>query len=200
MLNHFGDAWSELSATFLEASKSPSPRLYYDGPEIRILPQRADWKRQFAALLVVEKDEWSLAPLRVPALLVLHAAPPGDSGSGSGSSSGEDDMDVNEDDKDKDDKDKDDKDEDDEEDDDENKHGDEAEEEQDSDDVIDITTSESDGEDSSSLSSMESDSPEVPTTARGAPFTRPSLKWRHPSPASTPSKSPSSSHPAKRPH
>lgn len=183
VLNHFGQGWAELSATFLEVKKNPSPRLYYDGPEIRILARKPDWRRQFAALHVVEKDEWSLAPLRVPA---LHGGPPGGSPSGSASSSGEDDMDVDEDEED----------DDDEEDEDENE--DDAEEEEESDDVIDISSSDSDNEESSSLSSMECEVPAAPTTAPGAPSTPPPLKRRRTSPASTPSKSPSSSHPTKR--
>jgi hypothetical protein len=181
ILNHFGEGWSELSATFLEAKKHPSPRLYYDGPEIRILARKPDWRRQFAALLVVQKDEWSLAPLRVPALLALHAALPGGSSSGESSSSGEDDLDVDEDDED----------EDDEEDEDED-------DEEESDDVIDISSSNSDDEELSSMSSTESETPAAPTTALEAPSTPPRLKRSRPSPPSSPSKSPSSSHPTKR--
>lgn len=184
ILHHFGQGWTELSATFLEVKKHPSPRLYYDGPEIRILARKPEWRQQFAALLVVEKDEWSMAPLRVLTLRQLHAGLSGGSPSGSASSSGEDDMDVDEDDEEEDD-----------EEDDENESEDEEEEE--SDDVIDISSS-SDDEESSSLSSMESETPEAPPTAPGARSTPPPLKRSRPSPASTPSKSPSSFHPPKR--
>jgi len=76
LLNHFGQGWAELTETFLEVKKHPSPRLYYDGPTIRIEVKKHDWRRQFAALLLVEKDEWSLAPLQVSALKALHDTPP----------------------------------------------------------------------------------------------------------------------------
>jgi hypothetical protein len=182
LLNHFGQGWAELTETFLEAKNTPSPRLYYDGPTIHIKIRKHDWKQQFAALLLVEQAEWSLAPLQRSAV----TAPP--HGTGEDSSSGEDEMDVDQDDE-----------------------SDEAEDEDDEDEDHDdqvliagmsifIDMSEySDGDDSSSLTSISSDGPPAPLTAPAAPVTPPALKRSRSSPASTPSKTPTSSRPAKRP-
>lgn len=187
ILNHFSEGWADLSDTFLEVRKNASPRLYYDGPKIKIMARKRDWRQQFAALLFVEKDEWSLAPLSVSALQALRAAPPSGApsgkilSSGETSSSGEDDMDVDDDEDDDDDEDSDD----------ESGNEDEAEEE--SDDVISIS-SDSDDEESSS---MQDDTPAAPAMAPGR-STPPPLKRSRSSPASSPKTSPSSSHPAKR--
>jgi hypothetical protein len=84
-------AWPDLKEAFFEIRKSPNHRLYYDGPafEIRVRPQ--DWKERFAALGLVERNEWSQAPLQVSALKALARA------SHDGSDDGEDEMDIEED-------------------------------------------------------------------------------------------------------
>lgn len=181
ILAHFNDAWAELSDIFLEVKKNPSSRLYYDGPEIRIIARPSDWRQQFAALLYSEQDEWSLAPLGMSALQRLRAARSGGR-SGETSSSGEGDMDVDGDDEDEDDEESDD-----------SKNESQVQEGEQSDDVIEINSSDDD-----SSSSGEDETPAVPTTALGSTTTQRPFKRTRASSASTVNKSPSSSHPAKR--
>jgi hypothetical protein len=178
ILAHFSDAWAELSEVFLEVKKNPSPRLYYHGPEFKIIARQSDWREQFTALLFVEQDECSSAPLRHPALQAFRTAQSG--APSDESSSGGDDMDISDEDEDDDDQD----------------DGDDEsqlEEDEESDDVIEIS---SDSDVSSS--SDEHETPAVPATTLGSMTPRPTFKRSRTSSASTVNKSPSSTHPAKR--
>jgi hypothetical protein len=174
LLNHFREGWSELTETFLEVKKYPSPHLYYDGPTIRIEARPKDWKRRFDSLFIVEMNESSFAPLQVQALKKLAERPPSASASSSGdTSSGEEEMDVEQ----------------------------EEQVEVVATDMVGTDMDEDDDEEDSSQDGGEvgeastSSSSSSSGVAAPAPSTPPPLKRN----AATPSHSPSSSRPAKRP-
>jgi hypothetical protein len=151
-LNHFCEGYADLAETFLEMRQTASPRLYYDGPTIRIEAKPHDWKRRFLCLGITEKNEASFAPLTVHALK-LHLDKSAEGDREEEQEQEDVDMDVDD---------------------------------EDDEDDEDSGEDEDDDEDGSSLLSS------VPTS------TPPPAKRNRPSPASTPSKTPSSSRPAKR--
>jgi hypothetical protein len=75
LLTHFRGGWPDLAEAFFEVKKHPSHRLYYEGPAIQIVARKPDWRQQFAALRLKERDEWSGAPLEALALKALYEGP-----------------------------------------------------------------------------------------------------------------------------
>jgi hypothetical protein len=185
---HLSSGWPDLLYAFLIAKSNAGPHLYYTGPKIELKRLTRRLQLKLRALNYQENHDFSLAPLEANQLQLSLATAISHSAPSVVDEDGEDDED-----------------EDGEDDEDEDGEDDEDEDGEDGDEVDDEDQDEGEGEDedqdqqhdgaSSPLSDV------TPSDSDMQPPPQPSTpprKRSHPSPASTPSKTPSSRRPNKR--